>query len=128
MGRERLTAPQRTLLAEIAEAGVLYVRRGGPYHRTVDSLVRKGYAVISEPDYSRMGQDGYSVVGNDAPASDDTMGTLAAEATALMQRLACLHAFDPECSRCDTLAGLRRAVYAVNGWDPDEPIPPPADA
>lgn len=49
---------------------------------------------------------------------------LASEATALMQRMACLHAYDPECARCDTLMGLRRAVYQVEGWDPDEPIPP----
>lgn len=49
---------------------------------------------------------------------------LASEARALMQRLACLHAYDPECARCDTLMGLRRAVYQVEGWDPDEPIPP----
>lgn len=57
----RLSAPQRALLDEIREAGVLYVRRYGRYYRTVAALVQKGYATVVEPDYSRVGQDGYSV-------------------------------------------------------------------
>lgn len=58
----RLTEPQRRLLAEVEETGVLYVRRYGPYYRTADALVRKGLLVVSEPDFSRNRQDGYSLV------------------------------------------------------------------
>lgn len=58
----RLTAPQRELLAEIEAAGVLYIKDYGRYCRTAEALVRKGVAVVSEPDYSRNGQNGYSVV------------------------------------------------------------------
>jgi hypothetical protein len=60
-GTARLTEAQRQLLAEIEEAGVLYIRRYGQYGRTAEALVRKGKAIISEPDHSRMCQDGYSI-------------------------------------------------------------------
>lgn len=58
----RLTDAQRALLLEINAAGTLYVTRGSRWSRTVDALVSKGYVRRSEPDYSRMGRDGYSVV------------------------------------------------------------------
>lgn len=57
----RLTEPQRRLLTEVEEAGVLYIKRYGTYYRTAEVLVRKGALIVSEPDHSRMGQDGYSV-------------------------------------------------------------------
>lgn len=57
----RLTSPQRALLDEIAEAGILYVGRYMRYARTVNALVAKGYAVIVEPDYSQFAHDGYAV-------------------------------------------------------------------
>jgi hypothetical protein len=58
---ERLTRPQRELLAEIAEAGVLYITRNGRYHRTVEALERRGLVYRSEPDYSTWGQSGWSL-------------------------------------------------------------------
>lgn len=61
MTRPPLTRQQKKLLAEIEEAGVLYVRRWGPYYKTATALVNKKYAVLSEPDYTRNGRDGYSV-------------------------------------------------------------------
>lgn len=58
---ERLTQPQRDLLAEIEEEGVLYVTRGGRYYRTADALRRKGFVECCEPDHSRNGIDGYHI-------------------------------------------------------------------
>ena len=58
--RVRLTEPQRQLLEEIKTAGVLYIRRHGPYHRTVQALLRKGAVRCVEPDYSRFGADGWA--------------------------------------------------------------------
>jgi hypothetical protein len=66
-----LTGPQRALLDEIRETGVLYVKRYGRYHRTVAALVRRGLVVQSEPDYSTNGMDGYSVAPVD-PREDTT--------------------------------------------------------
>lgn len=56
----KLTPHQRALLDEIREAGVLYIRRYARYHRTVEALERKGLVECVEPDYSRMGQDGWA--------------------------------------------------------------------
>lgn len=59
MTQLRLTQPQRDLLAEIKEAGVLYIQRYKRYYRTAEALVKKGLIEVCEPDHSRMGQDGY---------------------------------------------------------------------
>lgn len=59
----RLTPAQRTMLAEIAETerGVLYVRRFSSAGRTADALLNRGLIHRSEPDYSGMQQDGWSL-------------------------------------------------------------------
>jgi len=60
----RLTEPQRRLLDELVDTkrGVLYIRRWGPFDRTTQALVRKGYIEVVEPDHSAMGQPGYGIV------------------------------------------------------------------
>lgn len=58
----RLTKPQRDLLDEIRETGILYIARYGRYGRTVQALERRGLVFRSEPDYSALNQDGWSVV------------------------------------------------------------------
>lgn len=57
-----LSKPQKDLLNEIAEAGVLYVRRNSRYDRTVESLRRRGLVEVVEPDYSRLGMNGWAIV------------------------------------------------------------------
>lgn len=58
-----LTPAQRTMLAEIAATkyGVLYVRRYSPPARTANALLDRGLICCSEPDYSGMQQDGWSL-------------------------------------------------------------------
>lgn len=58
-----LSPAQRTLLTEIAETerGVLYVRRYSPAARTVEALATRGLIHRSEPDYSGMVMDGWSL-------------------------------------------------------------------
>lgn len=57
---ERLTSAQKELLAEIREAGVLYVSDNMRYGRTVRVLERKGYVRCVEPDYSPRAQNGWA--------------------------------------------------------------------
>ena len=63
---QRLTKPQRALLAEIGVVGTLYIRRVSPYWRTVQALSRRGLVVCSEPDYTRTAMDGWSLTGEDS--------------------------------------------------------------
>lgn len=58
----RLSKPQKALLEEIRAVGVLYIKRYGRYDRTVQALLDRGLVFVKEPDYSRMGQDGYAAV------------------------------------------------------------------
>lgn len=60
--RPPLTPAQQALLAEIEEAGILYVRSDSAFGRTVRALVNKRYVYVSEPDYSRTPRPGYSVI------------------------------------------------------------------
>lgn len=63
MSREHapMSKPQRALLAEIEEAGVLYVHRYGRYDRTVRALAARGLVRCVSPDYSRLAMDGWSL-------------------------------------------------------------------
>ena len=63
----RLSGPQWLLYAEIAMCGTVYVDRNKKWHRTAEALVRRGLIKVTEPDYSRLAQDGYSLVKVDAP-------------------------------------------------------------
>lgn len=58
-----VTRPQRKMLAEIAETkrGVLYVRDGSRWGRTIDALWRRGLVEIVEPDYSSWNQNGWGL-------------------------------------------------------------------
>lgn len=51
----RLTKPQRALLDEIKETGVLYITRWGPYWRTVEALQRRGLVEVAENDWRMPG-------------------------------------------------------------------------
>lgn len=56
---EPMTRTQASLLAEIQEAGILYIRRHSQPHRTVEALERRGLVRCVEPDYSLLRQDGW---------------------------------------------------------------------
>lgn len=58
----RLSIVQKELLAEIKQAGTLYIRRFGRYGRTAEVLRRKGLIEISERDHSPEQQNGFRVV------------------------------------------------------------------
>lgn len=58
----RLSPVQKQLLAEIREAGVLYVNAYRRYGRTVRVLEREGFVKCVEPDYSLLRMDGWSSV------------------------------------------------------------------
>jgi hypothetical protein len=53
---------------EIAAAGTLYVRRYGPFYRTVEALERRDLIFKSDPDYSQLSNDGWSIKVVEAPS------------------------------------------------------------
>lgn len=57
-----LTSAQKRLLEEIRTAGTLYITRYTHWYRTAEALRNRGLVVVSEPDYSRIAKDGYSVI------------------------------------------------------------------
>ena len=61
MNHVRMSKPQRTLLEEVADAGVLYITRGKRYERTILALADRGLVYNAEPDYSLMRTDGWSI-------------------------------------------------------------------
>ena len=64
----KLSKSQQDLMDEIAAAGTLYVRRYGPFYRTVEALERRDLIFRSEPDYSRLSNDGWSIKVVEAPS------------------------------------------------------------
>lgn len=65
----RMTKPQAALLAEIKEAGTLYIGRNQRYGRTILALEARGLVVKSAPDYSTFCHDGWSAV-DDSPTNE----------------------------------------------------------